>query len=96
MCFLLQNHALENAKEDPSLFFRDGRRRIDMVLAYEEDDSSEFKDRRSKARVTFEENLKAAGLELEHEDKEVRVAAALIDFDFRRRWRCVSKLLGQG
>ena len=31
-----QSPALEQAKKDPHLFFSDGRRRIDMVLAYED------------------------------------------------------------
>lgn len=42
----VQNAELERAKEDPSLFFRDGRRRIDMVLAYEEEEE----DARAQSR----------------------------------------------
>ncbi len=69
----LQNPLLARAKEDPCLYFRDGRRRIDMVLAYEdEDEVDEEAIFRREARATFEENLKKTGLQCELEDKMVR------------------------
>ncbi|CAK1546430.1 unnamed protein product [Leptosia nina] len=58
---------------DPdSLMFRDGRRRIDMVLAYEEEDfgvMTEAEARKREHRRTFQENLIKEGLELELENK---------------------------
>ncbi|XP_052738916.1 anoctamin-4 isoform X2 [Bicyclus anynana] len=58
---------------DPdSLMFRDGRRRIDMVLAYEEEDygvMTEIEARKKEYRRTFQENLRKEGLELELENK---------------------------
>ncbi|XP_035456475.2 anoctamin-5 isoform X2 [Spodoptera frugiperda] len=57
---------------DPeSLFFRDGKRKIDIVLAYEEDPmaTSESEIRKRAYRKTFHENLEKEGLELELEDK---------------------------
>ncbi|XP_032525780.2 anoctamin-4 isoform X1 [Danaus plexippus] len=58
---------------DPdSLMFRDGRRRIDMVLAYEEEDygvMTEAEAKRRDSRRTFQENLVKEGLELELENK---------------------------
>ncbi|KAJ2943398.1 hypothetical protein O0L34_g12207 [Tuta absoluta] len=58
---------------DPeSLMFRDGRRRIDMVLAYEEEDygvMTEAEARKRDNRKTFQENLVKEGLELELENK---------------------------
>ncbi|XP_045770724.1 anoctamin-4 [Maniola jurtina] len=58
---------------DPdSLMFRDGRRRIDMVLAYEEEDygvMTELEARKREYRRTFQENLIKEGLELELENK---------------------------
>lgn len=52
--------------------FRDGRRRIDMVLCYEEENEgvmTEMEAKRREARKTFLENLVKDGLELEIEDK---------------------------
>lgn len=52
--------------------FRDGRRKIDMVLCYEEEDEgvmTEQEARRRETRSTFLENLVKEGLELETEDK---------------------------
>lgn len=58
---------------DPeSLMFRDGRRKIDMVLCYEEENEgvmTELEAKRREARKTFLENLIKEGLELEIEDK---------------------------
>lgn len=52
--------------------FRDGRRKIDMVLCYEEDFEgvmTEVEAKRRENRRTFLENLVREGLELEIEDK---------------------------
>ncbi|XP_048487974.1 anoctamin-4 isoform X5 [Plutella xylostella] len=58
---------------DPeSMFFRDGRRRIDMVLAFEEEDfgvMTEIEARKREYRRTFHDNLVKEGLELELENK---------------------------
>nr|XP_037875245.1 anoctamin-4 isoform X1 [Bombyx mori]XP_037875246.1 anoctamin-4 isoform X1 [Bombyx mori]XP_037875247.1 anoctamin-4 isoform X1 [Bombyx mori] len=58
--------------EPESLMFRDGRRRIDMVLAYEEEDygvMTEAEAKKRDYRRTFHENLIKEGLELELENK---------------------------
>ncbi|XP_054476398.1 anoctamin-5 isoform X1 [Anoplopoma fimbria] len=49
-----------------SVFFRDGVRRIDFVLSYDEDKDGERKQERRKL---YEANLVNVGLELETEDK---------------------------
>lgn len=58
---------------DPeSLMFRDGRRKIDMVLCYEEENEgvmTEIEAKRREGRKTFLDNLVKDGLELEIEDK---------------------------
>ncbi|XP_067612790.1 uncharacterized protein [Eurosta solidaginis] len=58
---------------DPeSLMFRDGRRKVDMVLAWEEEDfgvMTEAESRRRDYRRCFMENLIKEGLEVELEDK---------------------------
>jgi len=43
-----------------SLYFRDGKRRIDFVLVHSDSDSNAY-------RETFEKNLEKEGLELECE-----------------------------
>uniref|UniRef100_A0A8B9HQX1 Anoctamin n=1 Tax=Astyanax mexicanus TaxID=7994 RepID=A0A8B9HQX1_ASTMX len=48
-----------------SVYFRDGKRRIDFVLSYVEDKE----DRKQERRKLYEENMQKAGLELELEDK---------------------------
>ncbi|XP_060808841.1 anoctamin-4 [Amyelois transitella] len=58
--------------EPESLMFRDGRRRIDMVLAYEEEDygvMTEAEAKKRDHRRTFQESLIKEGLELELENK---------------------------
>lgn len=68
----------KNSKQDKegldpeSLMFRDGRRKIDMVLCYEEEDEgvmTEQEARRREQRRVFLENLVRDGLELELEDR---------------------------
>lgn len=58
---------------DPeSLMFRDGRRKIDMVICYEEENEgvmTEIEAKRRESRKFFLENLVKDGLELEVEDK---------------------------
>ncbi|KAJ8394956.1 hypothetical protein AAFF_G00040790 [Aldrovandia affinis] len=51
---------------DQDVFFRDGKRRIDFVLAYVDDKNDEKKQERRKE---YETNLMKVGLELETEDK---------------------------
>ena len=53
-----------------TLFFNDGRRRIDFVLVYKDTEG----DNKSRQRRLFEDNLITAGLKIEIEDKEVRNA----------------------
>ncbi|KAH1011948.1 hypothetical protein HUJ04_001214 [Dendroctonus ponderosae] len=57
-----------------SLFFRDGRRKIDMVLVYEEEElgvMTEAEAKRRDNRKIFQENLVKEGLELELEHKNL-------------------------
>jgi anoctamin-4 len=52
--------------------FRDGRRKIDMILCYEEEDQGVMTENEAKKRDKrrwFQENLIKEGLELEIEDK---------------------------
>uniref|UniRef100_A0A673WTP3 Anoctamin n=1 Tax=Salmo trutta TaxID=8032 RepID=A0A673WTP3_SALTR len=53
-------------KSKDSVFFRDGKKRIDFVLSYVDDRDGERKQER---RREYEANLQKAGLELETEDK---------------------------
>ena len=50
-----------------TLFFRDGVRRIDYILAFTDTEDPKKLERRE----TFEKNLHEEGLELEYEDKQV-------------------------
>jgi anoctamin-4 len=60
-------------REDPeSLFFRDGRRKIDMILCYEEEYDGVMTEDAAKQidhRRVFQENLTKEGLDIEIEDK---------------------------
>ncbi len=97
--------------EDPGVFFSDGKRKIDMVLAFEDSDSEddkeplddsdikehenpvhdqsrrssralsinmphldkvEIREKRRQAKKTFEDNVRATGLQIEYEHKSVR------------------------
>ncbi|CAG0909722.1 unnamed protein product [Darwinula stevensoni] len=55
-----------------SLYFRDGLRQIDFVIAYSDDGSEEEEEvKKRKKRKSFETHLMEGGLELELEDKKV-------------------------
>ncbi|XP_071483515.1 anoctamin-4-like isoform X8 [Diadema antillarum] len=58
----------ESTSQD--LFFRDGKRRIDFVLAYRKMESEEREEKRVRKRANFQANLKEEGLELEEETSE--------------------------
>lgn len=49
------------------MFFKDKKRKIDYVLAFEDEQDEKKKERRRQ----FEENLQEEGLQLEIEPKEV-------------------------
>ncbi|CAL1681326.1 unnamed protein product [Lasius platythorax] len=56
-----------------TLYFRDGHRRIDMVLVYREENEgvmTEIEARRREQRKVFQQNLLKEGLQLELEPKE--------------------------
>lgn len=71
---LLQKDSSSETEIDPeTLYFRDGRRRIDMVLVYHEENSgvmTELEARRKEQRRVFQQNLLKEGLQLELEPKE--------------------------
>lgn len=60
---------------DPeSLMFRDGRRKVDLILCYEAENEgvmTEVEAKKGEARRVFQENLIKDGLELEVEDKSL-------------------------
>ena len=79
-----QQHLLANDKPFPhygqheranNLFFRDGKRRIDFVLAFQTDDDSDedWSQTRAEKRDIFQAGLEERGLQLEEESKEVAV-----------------------
>ncbi|XP_011343557.1 anoctamin-4 isoform X2 [Ooceraea biroi] len=56
-----------------TLYFRDGHRRIDMILVYQEENEgvmTELEARRREQRRVFQQNLLKEGLQLELEPKE--------------------------
>ncbi|XP_056015162.1 anoctamin-4-like isoform X6 [Ostrea edulis] len=63
---LIDKYAQQMVNEKATLFFRDGVKKIDYILAYEPDDDPKKEERRR----TFQKNLVEEGLELEHEGKE--------------------------
>ncbi|XP_043289044.1 anoctamin-4 isoform X2 [Venturia canescens] len=63
----------QNEPDPETLFFRDGRRRIDMVLVYQEENEgvmTETEAKKRQQRKVFQENLLKEGLQLELEPKE--------------------------
>ncbi|XP_069078042.1 anoctamin-5 isoform X3 [Pleurodeles waltl] len=69
--FLISNLQVidKHRQSKDSVFFNDGVRRIDFVLAYN-DDAVKDAEKKAERRKEFEKNLSQAGLELETEDKK--------------------------
>lgn len=81
---------------DPeSLMFRDGRRKVDMVLAWEEEDlgvMTEAEARRRDIRRTFMDNLVKEGLEVELEDKSQSFNEKTFFLKIHLPWRLETRL----
>lgn len=81
---------------DPeSLMFRDGRRKVDMVLAWEEEDlgvMTEAEARRRDIRRSFMENLTKEGLEVELEDKSQSFNEKTFFLKIHLPWRLETRL----
>lgn len=82
-------------REDPeSLFFRDSRRRIDMVLCYEEEFDgvmTETDAKRRDQRRVFLENLNKEGLDIEMEDKSQSFDEKTFFVKIHLPWRTESR-----
>ncbi|KAH8380272.1 hypothetical protein KR009_009759 [Drosophila setifemur] len=81
---------------DPeSLMFRDGRRKVDMVLAWEEEDlgvMTEAEAKRRESRRSFMENLVKEGLEVELEDKSQSFNEKTFFLKIHLPWRLETRL----
>lgn len=81
---------------DPeSLMFRDGRRKVDMVLAWEEEDlgvMTEAEAKRRENRRCFMENLIKEGLEVELEDKSQSFNEKTFFLKIHLPWRLETRL----
>lgn len=61
----------EKAQAD-TLHFWDGERKIDIILAYEDDENGGDEEKKAEKRKTFQRRLESKGLELELEPSHVR------------------------
>ncbi|KAI8040746.1 hypothetical protein M5D96_006689 [Drosophila gunungcola] len=81
---------------DPeSLMFRDGRRKVDMVLAWEEEDlgvMTEVEAKKRDNRRCFMENLIKEGLEVELEDKSQSFNEKTFFLKIHLPWRLETRL----
>ena len=66
-CIELQSREEQNR----SLFFEDGKRRIDYVLAYVKENDNEKEEENSTKRELFLKNLEGQRLQLEHASVKV-------------------------
>ncbi|XP_020291334.1 anoctamin-4 isoform X2 [Pseudomyrmex gracilis] len=69
----LPSKETETGIDSDTLYFRDGHRRIDMVLVYQEENEgvmTEIEARRREQRKVFQQNLVKEGLQMELEPKE--------------------------
>lgn len=85
----------QELRDDPeSLFFRDGRRKIDMVLCYEEEFDgvmTEIDARQREQRKIFQENLIKEGLDIEIEDKSQSFDEKTYFIKIHLPWRTESR-----
>ena len=76
LCFSI--YILHNFQEldqkRQTLYFRDGKRKIDFILAYQDTEDGKKVYKRS----LFEQNLRKEGLELEQEDKKVHCEILIV------------------
>lgn len=75
--------------------FRDGRRKVDMVLAWEEEDfgvMTEAESRRRDNRRCFMDNLIKEGLEVELEDKTQSFNEKTYFLKIHLPWRLETRL----
>ncbi|XP_053305226.1 anoctamin-5 isoform X2 [Spea bombifrons] len=73
-----------------SVFFRDGVRRIDFVLSYNEDPNREAERKKSERRKEFELNLLKSGLELETEHKRESENGKIYFIKIHAPWEVLS------
>lgn len=82
-------------REDPeSLFFRDGRRKIDMILCFEEQFDgvmTEVDAKQREQRKVFQENLVTEGLDIETEDKSQSFDEKTFFVKIHLPWRTESR-----
>lgn len=81
--------------DSESLMFRDGRRKVDMVLAWEEEDlgvMTELESRKRDSRKNFMENLIKEGLEVELEDKTQSFNECTYFLKIHLPWRLETRL----
>lgn len=82
-------------RDDPeSLFFRDGRRKIDMILCYEEEFDgvmTELNARQREQRKVFQDNLIKEGLDIEMEDKSQSFDEKTFFVKIHLPWRTESR-----
>lgn len=87
-------HVLQQRPSAPNeLFLKDGRRRIDFILAYDPTDDSDkdWKQPKSDKRAAYQEGLQERGLQLEEEEEEsidlkTRFVKIHAPFDVLTRW----------
>jgi len=65
--FVQSKDKFEEKAQADTLHFWDGERKIDMVLAFEDDENGPEDIRKAEKRKTFQRNLEEQGLELELE-----------------------------
>ncbi|KAK3097463.1 hypothetical protein FSP39_009845, partial [Pinctada imbricata] len=76
--------------ERATLFFRDGTRKIDYVLAYEQG-TGKNEEVKAKRRKVFEDNLRSEGLKLEYEGKETSKNQRTCFVKIHVPWRTLTK-----
>ncbi|XP_070190756.1 anoctamin-4-like isoform X3 [Littorina saxatilis] len=77
-----------------NLFFEDGHRRIDFVLAWKKDLGNKKQQPAEQARELFEENLRKEGLEIEYDRRgdEIHFAKVHAPFELLRRYADIMKI----